>query len=133
MTVITPQAAITCDNKDIDCCAAFKKCIVVDSVGNWYIRTWGGGGGGSANTETGTFTNADLVVETLTIDGVTDDYKVYKFEHGLDTLAPGLTVIDNNLQQVQLSQQIVSADESWIIVGSSTDTITGTWQFQFNG
>lgn len=135
MTVINPMPLVDCENASLDCCDIFKQMAVIDSVGNVYLRIWayncGGDGGGGHEPDYGTFTNADLETETLTIDGVTDVYVVYKRIHNLNTLAPGLTVIDNNSLQIEVMQFIIDANQSWIIMGGAGTTITGTYTFQF--
>jgi hypothetical protein len=135
MTVITPQPLINCENASLDCCDIFKQMAIIDSVGNVYLRIWayncGGDGGGGHEPYNGTFVNADLQTETLTIGGVPDDYVVFKAIHNLNTLAPGLTVIDNDSVQVTVTQYIIDANQSWIILGGLGTTITGTYQFQF--
>ena len=94
--------------------------VVVDSIGNWYIRNYSYGESNDTNYYI-EFDNNSL--ENEVIDGVS--HIVMKIVHNLGSENVGVVVRNDANIQVQLPVLIIDNNEVWLLIDNS---ITGTWR-----
>jgi hypothetical protein len=107
------ELLINCDNTGMDCCDLFKQVVVVDSLGQAYVRMWQGNTIKSCEN----FVEADLEDH--------DGHRVFMFNHGLGTTDYALVVRDNNDELQTVTEEVIDDNNTYVIIDQ---VITGTWR-----